>query len=190
MFKNYISITIIIFFISSCQPIETIDSKVFDYNQFNNINIVSKEKIINQIYEPIYDKVYIDNALENEPNDYLKKWLSKNIDIKGNQNVLEINIINSSLKKTEIKNKELKKYKEKEIFLFEITYLVEFILYDNNNLILASVIVEANRSITSGKYISILESEKIIEHLIFNCLKDFSIKAQDLINIHLKDYII
>ena len=31
------------------------------------------------------------------------------------------------------------KYKEKTIFLFEINYLVEFILYDNDNSILASL---------------------------------------------------
>ena len=79
-------------------------------------------------------------------------------------------LLNSSLKKSEIKNNELNKYKEKTIFLFEINYLVEFILYDNNNSILSQcTIVEANRSTTSGKYISIQESEKIIDYLIFQC---------------------
>jgi len=84
----------------------------------------------------------------------------------------------------------LNKYKEKTIFLFEINYLVEFILYDNNNYILASIIVEANRNTTSGKYISIQESEKIIDYLIFNSLRDFSNKAQELIKIHLKNFIL
>lgn len=188
MLKNNFLISIILIFIFSCQPIEIVDDVVFDYDQFNKININAKIKNINNLYEPKYDNYYIDHSLIKSPISYLVNWLDKNINLFGNENLLEINILDSSLKKTEIKNDETNKYKEKTIFLFEISYLIEFILYDNNNYILASTIVEAKRSTTSGKYISLKEKEKIIDYLIFKCLKDFSNKANELIKIHLKNF--
>ena len=41
-----------------------------------------------------------------------------------------------------------------------------------------------------GKYISINENEKIIDELIFNCLKDFTRKSKETINLHMKNFIL
>ena len=44
--KNRIFIFIILLFISSCQKVEILDPIVFDYNQFNKITLMQKEKIL------------------------------------------------------------------------------------------------------------------------------------------------
>ena len=94
------------------------------------------------------------------------------------------------MKKTEITNDNFKKYEEKTIFLFEIHYLAEYILYDDANLILATTTVETNRTITSGKFISLIESERIVDNLILDALIDFSNKSQELIKQHMAGYIL
>ena len=116
--------------------------------------------------------------------------MDNNIDLIGNENKFEVNILESSLKKSEIKNNEQKKYKEKTIFLFEVKYLVEFILYSDNNSTLGSLTVEAKRTTTSGKLISVQENKNIINYLIFECLNDFSKKSEELIKVHLKNYVL
>ena len=189
MLKNNFFIFFLLF-IYSCQQVEFIDEIVFDYDQLNKITVSVQQKNISDLYESKYGDTYIDHSLSKPPVVFLNKWLTKNIYIVGNQNILEINIIEASLKKSEINNNDIKKYKEKTIFLFEARYLVEFILYDDDYSVLASSIVEANRTTTSGKYISIQENEKIINYLIFNCLDDFSKKAKELIKIHLKNYVL
>ena len=68
--------------------------------------------------------------------------------------------------------------------------LVEFILYDDSNFLLANTIVESNRTTTSGKYISLHESSIIIDTLILDCLKDFSIKTEQLTKTHMGKYIL
>jgi len=68
--------------------------------------------------------------------------------------------------------------------------MVEFILYDDSNIVLANSIVEARRSTTSGKYISLQESSRIIDILIFNCISDFSNKSKELIDLHLGNFVI
>ena len=94
------------------------------------------------------------------------------------------------MKKTEIPNIDSKKYEEKTIFLYEVNYLVEFVIYDDSNFKLASTIVEANRTTTSGKHISLIEVERIIDDMIYKCLKDFSNKSKDLIKDHMNQYIL
>ena len=94
------------------------------------------------------------------------------------------------MQKTEISNNELKKYKEKNIFLYELSFIVEFILYDDSNMILANSIVEAKRSTTSGKYISIQQSSLIIDDLIHDCILDFANKSKELIKLHLNNFVI
>ncbi len=183
-------ILFIIFGMYACQQIEIIDKVVFNYEQLPNLNINAEEKIITNLYEPKLVEPYVDHSMSNPPVNFLDEWFNNNINTFGTQNKLEINVIDASLKKSEIPNTSEKKYKEKTIFLFEINFLVEFVLYDDSNYILASSIVEAKSSTTSGKYISLHESERIIDTLIFNCIEDFTIKANDLINIHMKNYIL
>jgi hypothetical protein len=89
-----------------------------------------------------------------------------------------------------VANANAKKYEEKTIYLFEINYLAEYILYDDSNAILSSTTVETKRSITSGKFISLMESDRIIESLILDALTDFTKKTEELIKIHMSGYIL
>ena len=188
--KNKIFIFIILVFISSCQKVEILDPVVFDYNQFTKISINAEKKNTIILYEPKFVEPFIDHSLENSPILYFNNWTKNNIQTFGTKNYFEINVIDASVKKTEIPNIDSKKYEEKTIFLYEVNYLVEFVIYDDSNFKLASAIVEANRTTTSGKYISLIEVERIIDDMIYKCLKDFSNKAKELIKDHMKQYIL
>jgi len=188
--KNKIFIFIILVFISSCQKVEILDPIVFDYNQFTNVSINAEKKNTIILYEPKFVEPFIDHSLENSPILYFNNWSKNNIQTFGTRNHFEINVIDASVKKTEIPNIDSKKYKEKTIFLYEVNYLVEFVIYDDSNFKLASTIVEANRTTTSGKYISLIETERIIDDMIYKCLKDFSNKTKELIKDHMNQYIL
>ena len=188
--RNKIFIFIILVFISSCQKVEILDPIVFDYNQFTKISINAEKKNTIILYEPKFVEPFIDHSLENSPILYLNSWTKNNIQTFGTKNYFEINVIDASVKKTEIPNIDSKKYEEKTIFLYEVNYLVEFVIYDDSNFKLASAIVEANRTTTSGKYISLIEVERIIDDMIYKCLKDFSKKSKELIKDHMKQYIL
>ena len=191
MLKVNIKLLKVIFFIFliSCQPIEQIDKVVFDYDQLSKININAKQKIINELYQSKFDDPYIDHSLANPPKVHLKKWFENNLIINGSQNLLEINILEASLKKTEIPNTDSKKYKEKIIFLYEIILVTEFILYDDDNFLLANVIAESKRTTTSSKFISLFESERIISDMILSSMFDFTKESEKLIKDHMINYI-
>ena len=188
--RNKIFIFIILVFISSCQKVEILDPIVFDYNQFTKVSINAEKKNTIILYEPKFVEPFIDHSLENSPILYFNNWSKNNIQTFGTRNHFEINVIDASVKKTEIPNIDSKKYEEKTIFLYEVNYLVEFVIYDDSNFKLASAIVEANRTTTSGKYISLIEVERIIDDMIYKCLKDFSKKSKELIKDHMKQYIL
>ena len=188
--KNTIFIFIILLFISSCQKLEILDPIVFDNNQFTKISINAEKKNTIILYEPKFVEPFIDHSLKNSPILYFNNWTKNNIQTFGTNNYFEINVIDASVKKTEIPNIDSKKYEEKTIFLYEVNYLVEFVIYDDSNFKLASTIVEANRTTTSGKYISLIEVERIIDDMIYKCLKDFSGKAKELIKDHMNQYIL
>ena len=188
--KNKIFIFIILVFISSCQKVEILDPIVFDYNQFTKVSINAEKKNTIILYEPKFVEPFIDHSLENSPILYFNNWTKNNIQTFGTNNYFEINVIDASVKKTKIPNIDSKKYEEKIIFLYEVNYLVEFVIYDDSNFKLASTIVEANRTTTSGKYISLIETETIIDDMIYKCLKDFSNKTNDLIEDHMNQYIL
>ena len=174
----------------SCQPIETLDEIVFDYNQFPSMVLNVDRKKINDSYEPRYSEPYIDYSLENPPKEYLINWFKNNFNTTGTENLLVMNILDASIKKSEIPNVNSKRYEEKTIFLFEASFLVEFILYDDSTLVLANSVVEAKRTTTSGKFISLMESERIVDNLILDCLIDFSKKSEELILIHMSSFIL
>ena len=188
--KNTIFIFIILVFISSCQKVEILDPIVFDYNQFTRLSINAEKKNTIILYEPKFVEPFIDHSLENSPILYFNNWTKNNIPTFGTKNYFEINVIDASVKKTEIPNTDSKKYEEKTIFLYEVNYLVEFVIYDDSNFKLASTIVEANRTTTSGKYISLIEVERIIDDMIYKCLRDFANKSKELINDHMNEYIL
>ena len=187
-FKLYLVLLFLI--LISCQSVEILDKATLDYDNLPKITINAEKKIFKNLYEPQYIDPYIDHSLVNSPTDYLSKWINNNLIVFGTENKLEINIVEASLKKYEIENIDKKKYKEKIIFMFEINFLVEFLLYDGSSFLLSSSIVESKNTTTSGKFISLHENEKIIETLIIDSLIDFSKKSQELFKMHFDGYIL
>ena len=63
-------------------------------------------------------------------------------------------------------------------------------MYDNSNNLIASTLVEAKRSTTSGVYISIVERENIINDLIYQTLVDLTDESKKLITKYMIDFIL
>jgi hypothetical protein len=185
-----ISISILFFILFSCQQVEFLDRLEWNYDNFAKISISSKKINIIDQYEANFLDPYIDHSLVKTPKYFLNQWLNNNINFFGSENKLNINIIDASLKKNEIPNISLKKFQEKTIFSFELIFMIEFILYDDANSILANTIVESIRTTTSGKNISLKETEIIIDQLIFNSLIDFSRKVNEELKIYMNNYIL
>ena len=189
-FLQFFILLIFLFAVSSCNKIEVLDEIVFDYDQLPKIVFSAEQKKVKETYETKFSDPFIDYSLPQPPKEHLKSWIESNFAIIGTENKLIINIIDSSLTKSEVANANAKKYEEKTIYLFEINYLAEYILYDDSNAILSSTTVETKRSITSGKFISLMESDRIIESLILDALIDFAKKTEELIKIHMSGYIL
>ena len=192
---NFINIKIkiisfCILFITACQPIESLDGVVFDNELLSKINFNSEKKIINNLYEITYADPYIDHSIPNNPLKIIDNWLNDNMVVFGTQNKLIINILDASIKRTEIENKSEKKFAEKTEFFYEIFYSIEFTMYDDNDFVLATAKVEAQRTTTSGKFISINERNHIIDNLILNSLIDISLKSEEILKIHMSDFIL
>ncbi len=100
------------------------------------------------------------------------------------------NIVDASLKKTERENKNKKKYQEKTEFFYEIHFLIEFELYDDNNFTLATISAETERTTTSSKFISLSEREQILDTLILDALIDISLKSDELLKTHMSEYLL
>ncbi|HIC42631.1 MAG TPA: hypothetical protein EYO86_06065 [Pelagibacterales bacterium] len=190
IFLRYFILLAFLLVVFSCNKIEVLDQIVFDYNQLPKIVLSAEQKKITETYEAKFSDPFIDHSLIKPPKEHLKSWIDSNLAIIGTENKLIINIIDSSLTKSEVENANAKKYEEKTIYLFEINYLAEYILYDDSNSILSSTTVETKRSITSGKFISLMESDRIIESLILDALTDFAKKTEELIKIHMSGYIL
>ena len=86
-------------------------------------------------------------------------------------------------------NVDAKKYEEKTIFKYEVFYLVEYELYDNSNYLIATTTVETSRSTTSQKYISLNETEIIINDLLVSAMKDYINETKNQFSIYMKDYL-
>ena len=178
------------FILLSCQPIEIIEPVVFDNDQLSTISVNAENIEIQQIYEPIFIDPYIDYSLKSPPIDRLKSWIQANINSFGNNNKLKIDILDASIKKIEEQDLEAKKFEEKYIYKYELFYLIEYNLYDDSNYLIASTIVESFRSTTSGKFISILETEKILDDLILESLRDITNESKRLLNLYMSEYIL
>jgi len=186
---NYV-LSFSILFLLSCQKVEILDDIVFDYNQLPKIIISAEKSKVNEIYQTQFIDPYLDHSLDIPPLRHFNNWITNNFETIGVENDFNINIINASLTKIIINNNEAKKYEEKTIFKYEIIFLVEYILYDNNNNILAKTLVESKNSITSGKFISLFDTERIIDSLILDGLKDFTEKSNELLKTHMYQYIL
>ena len=183
------NLIILIFFITSCQPVELIAPVEIDNKRLEKLSINANEKIINIKYNPIFSSENIEGQLAITPLMLLKNWTNDNINYFGNQNKLVVNILEASILKKEINNINAKKYEEKTIFNYEVFFLVEYELYDDNDYLLANITVEASRSTTSQKYISLNETELIINDLLFKTLKDFISETKAMTNIYMSEYI-
>ncbi len=186
-FKN--SLIILVLFILCCQPVEIISPAEIDNSIFNKLSINAKDKIININYKSIFSKENIEDQINNPPINIIQSWASENINNFGNQNKFVINILDASIKKKEIENTEAKKYEDKFIFLYEVFFLVEYELFDDDDYLLANTTVESSRSTTSNKYISLNESELIINDLLNNALKDFTSETESLLKIYMSEYL-
>ena len=189
MFLKNKLVLIICFIIFCCQPTQKIDKFIFDYSRFENFSISAKSVTLNNLYEQSFSKSNIENQIKVSPNKRLQKWLKKNFQIFGNQNKLIINILDSSISRYEIENLDAKNYEEKTIYKYEVSYLLEFELYDNSNYILSNISVESSRSTTSNKYISLNELENIVDLLIFNAIQDLSSETKYLLNKYMGEYL-
>ena len=117
-------------------------------------------------------------------------YQDQNINVFGSQNVLTIKIVDASLTRVEIENKSNKKYSEKNEFLYEIHFMLEFFLHDDYDQILATTQIELKRSTTSRKFISLYEKEMIIDTLILDALIDVSLKSEELLKKHMFEYML
>tara|TARA_Y100000590_G_scaffold310888_1_gene351212 strand:+ start:261 stop:842 length:582 start_codon:yes stop_codon:yes gene_type:complete len=190
LIKTRILILIFFSFLISCQPVELIQDVVFDNKILNKFNIVAEEKVINNFYEVKYEEKYIDSSLPNPPQIRLYNWLDENFIIFGSENKLIINILDASITKIERENSNKKKYEGKNEFYYELSFVVEYILYSDDESILAKTQVQTMRSTTSSLYISINEKELIIDNMILDALKDLSVKSEELIKQHMSKFIL
>ena len=181
---------ILLIFLFGCQSSEIIQPIVFDNSQLEKLSFSSKKLTINELYESKFTEPYIDHSLNNPPINRLISWMNENISTIGNENKLEVNILDASLKRTEENNNDAKKFDEKIIYKYEIFFLVEYNLYDDSDILISNTTVESFRSTTSGKYISLQETELIIDDLMLLALTDFTIESKKMINIYMKEFLI
>tara|TARA_B110000438_G_scaffold299625_1_gene350203 strand:- start:44 stop:619 length:576 start_codon:yes stop_codon:yes gene_type:complete len=177
-------------FIIACQKVETFEKEIFNFNLLPSIMFNAENKNINSLYEENIEEPFYDHSLNKKPIEYLKELLVNNFNTVGTSNYVEINIIDASVKKYEIPNTESSKFQEKTILMFEANFMLEFLLYDDSNFLLSNIVVESERTITSGKLISLIESDIIIEKLIYDSLKDLTKKSEELLKIHMSEYLL
>ena len=179
----------IILLVVACQPVEIIEPVEFDNSRLEKISISAEEISINIKYNPIFSEENIEDQVSNPPIIIIQNWINDNINNFGNQNKLIINILDASLLKREIENIDAKKYEEKFIYNYEVFFLVEYELYDDNNDLIANATVESSRSTTSQRYISLNETELIINNLILNSLNDFIKETKLILEVYMGEYL-
>lgn len=178
-FFIYISFTIL--FLVSCNKIETLDKIVFDNDVLSKININAELKEINSLYQISYADPFIDHTMSVSPLDRIKNWINSNVIIFGSLNRLTINIQDAAITQKIINN-------DKE-YLYEMSMEINYLLYDDNDEILANTEVKVKRSTTSSKFISLRERENILDSLTLESLIDVSNKSTNLLKIHMKEYV-
>ena len=167
------SFIIILLVILSCQPVEILKPIEIEASRFEKISINAEQIEVNKKYNSVFAKSNIEDQIQKSPINLMAEWNSENIIKLGNENKLVINILDASIKKTEIMNVGAKKYEEKTIFNYELFYLVEYELYDSSDFLIANATVETSRSTTSQKFISLNETEIIINNLLILAMKDY-----------------
>ena len=188
--KKYLFIFNFFTFMFSCQPIEKIDPLVFDNNQFSKFGILANSIEIEEIFENKISDPYIGHKLKVSPKKRIINWVNDNFQAIGNENKFYVTIIDASLTQTQFENKEAKNFDEKNNYKYELFYLIEFTLYDDTKNLVATTLVEASRSTTSGVYISIQEKENILNDLVYQNLVDVSNQSKLLLEKYMGDYVL
>ncbi len=186
-FKN--SFIFILFVIFSCQPVEILKPIEIDTSRFEKISINAAQIEVNKKYNSVFSKSNIEDQIQKSPINLMVEWNIQNILKLGNENKLVINILDASIKKTEIINVGAKKYEESTIFNYKLFYLVEYELYDNSGFLIANTTVETSRSTTSQKYISLNETEIIINELLILAMGDYIRETKNQLSIYMGDYL-
>ena len=189
MYLKKINLIVILFFVLSCQPVEILKPVRIDISNFDKISINAKEIEINTKYNPVFAKNNIEDQIQNPPIDIMINWNNENIIKLGNENTLVIHILDASITKNEVENVDAKKYEEKTIFKYELFFLVEYELYDNSGFLKANTTVETSRSTTSHKYISLNETEIIINDLLYLSLQDYINETKNQLSIYMGNYL-
>ena len=188
---NKLIISLLFFLtLNNCQPIEKVNHIVFDNSQFANFNILSTSVKINEIFERKISDPYIGHTLTVSPSQRIINWINDNFKPIGNENNFNVTILDASLIQTQFENKDAKNFDEKNNYLYELFYLIEFSLFDDTGNLVASTLVESSRSTTSGVYISIQEKDNIIDDLIYNSLVDISNETKKLLTKYMASYIL
>ena len=185
---NKLASLFLLLFILACTPVEIISPLEYDISKFVKISVNSKKITVNSDYNSVFSKNNIEDQLENPPILQIKSWIKQNIKNFGNQNEFVINILDASITKKEIDNLEAKKYEEKTIYLYEVFFLVEYELYDDSGYLLANTTVESSRSTTSHKFISLNETELIINDVISKSFLDFTNESKSMIQLYMQEY--
>ena len=183
------SFIFILLVVLSCQPIEILKPANIDPSRFDKISINTKDIEIIKKYKSVFSKNNIEYQIQNRPIDVIVDWHHKNINKIGNENKLVINILDSSISKNEINNEDAKNYEEKTIFKYEVFYFVEYELYDNSGFLIANTTVENSRSTTSKKYISLNETDLIINELLILTMLDFVNEAKNQLSNYMSAYV-
>ena len=183
------SFILIFFIILSCQPVEILKPIEIDTSRFEKISINAEQIEVNKKYNSVFSESNIEDQIQKSPVNLMAEWNSENILKLGNENKLVINILDASIKKTEIMNVGAKKYEERTIFNYELFYLVEYELYDSSGFLIANTTVETSRSTTSQKYISLNETEIIINDLLILAMRDYINETKNQLSIYMGDYL-
>ena len=188
--KRLILNFLFLFTLISCQPIEKVNHIVFDNNQFAHFDILSNSIEVKQIFEKKISDPYIGHTLKINPSERIISWINDNFKSIGNENNFNVAILDASITQTQFANKEAKNFDEKNNYIYELFYLLEFSLFDDSGNLVASTLVETSRSTTSGIYISIQEKDNIIDDLIYNSLVDISNETKKLLTNYMANYIL
>ena len=184
-------ITLLFFLtLNACQPIEKVNHIVFDNSQFANFDILSTSVEIKEIFEKKISDPYIGHTLTVNPSQRIINWINNNFKPIGNENIFNVTILDASITQNLFENKDAKNFDEKNNYLYELFYLIEFNLFDDSGNLVASTLVESSRSTTSGVYISIQEKDNIIDDLIYNSLVDISKETKKLLINYMDNYIL
>ena len=190
-FNRFIIIFIFFSFLFSCQKTEILDEVVFDYNLLNKINFNAEVKEIYNLYQVNLSLPFIDHVMDISPSKRIEKWFEENFIIFGTSNKLVINILDASISKSEIENdSNKKKVIENKEYIYEIIIKVNYILYNDDESILATTDVKISRTTTATNFISISERNRILDLLTLEALQDLSVKSSELVKKHMFEYII